>query len=438
MQHPIFGAYVQDTSFFALTRVTLFGIIFLNSQFFFVKGANPFGIYFVQELYLLFIFLYSIFYIIRNKGILSYIDFFVLFYVALFVLLSSIFAYFTYGQPLLFGVFESRVTFMTLVYFPLKDLIRGNTHRMIYAMDRIVYICLFFVFLGALTKLGIVSVTQYYAFGTSDVTARGVNFEEFLRGDRMATGRFYFIFITIYATLMFVLTMKRFWGILLLLFIWYVFFVLQERQSMVGIMIAVGVLMGAELSFKRMRRGMVIMLGGVVALAALIVLQGGIFGSLSALVADTVAADITNLARFQTALTIFENMKWLTGHGVLSPLWNGGFHDIYSPLFFLGDVGLLGTIFRLGGIPGITILLIAVAFFVWLVRRTPAPMVRRLMWMLVSYLVVTALTSAPFEYRGHYLALMLIIIEMYRMRQPVAVKVPVSGWNRSGIGPYGA
>ena len=410
--HPLVGDYLPDPRFGWSAKAVIVLILFLNCQFLFVKSANPFGVHYVQELYLLSLLAYVPVYILRKSAIISRLDGFVLLYVTLFAGLSAVFALFEYGQPLFYGVFEARVTFMTLVYFPLKDLVRGRKKRLVFVLNTTVFILFLVAFLGLLVKLGLFSIADFYGFGTSNFAARGdIDTADILRGDRMATGRFTVIFATIYALAMVTQSASPAWRFAAFVALWYIVFGLQERQTMVGVSVSLIYLVLSGFHLRRMRKGSVEMVIAGLGAILLIYLNSDLFSAQSQLLDNTLDADIYALARVETALTIFEEMNLTFGHGALSLLWQDGFHRIFSERFFLGDVGVIGTAFRLGAIP--TLLLIGYAA-VFLVLRTlllPEAGLRKLVWALLAYLAITAITSAPFEYVGNYLALVFLILD---------------------------
>lgn len=254
-----------------------------------------------------------------------------------------------YSQPVFYGIFESRVTLMILAYFPLKDLIKSRLDRLVFLLNTTVVILFFVAFLGLLLKVGLVSITNYYSFGTSGVTGRG-NLEsaEVLRGDRLATGRFVIIFSIIYVltTMIHAPSLVRGWIVLVALF--ELVFVLQERQSILGVSVVLLYLVFHGWLSLSVRLGQLVLIVGGCTTASLLYMNTNFISEPLQLLNMTLQSDFTVYARFETAQTVFENMFLFLGHGALSLIWQDGFHRIFSERFFIGDVGWFGTAFRLG------------------------------------------------------------------------------------------
>ncbi|MBI6630995.1 hypothetical protein [Pontibaca salina] len=440
--HPLVGDYPPDPRFGWSAKAVIVLISFLNCQFLFVKSANPFGVHYVQELYLLALLAYVPVYVLRKSAVISRMDGFVLLYATLFTGLSAVFALLEYGQPLFYGILEARVTLMTLAYFPLKDLVRGRKKRLVYALNTTVFILFLVALLGLLVKLGLFSIAGYYRFGTSDLAARGdIYSADTLRGDRMATGRFIVIFSTIYALTMVTQSASHAWKFVAFVALWHIVFVLQERQTMVGVSVSLTYLVLSGFHLRRIRKGSVaIVIAGVGAIL-FAYLSSDLLLAQSRLLDNTLNADFYALARVDTALSIFEQMNLTFGHGALSLLWQDGFHRIFSERFFLGDVGIIGTAFRLGAIPALLLIGNAAAFLVLRTLHLPEAGLRKLVWALLAYLAITAITSAPFEYVGNYLALVFLILdrspsqtarlELATSEQWAAVRRAPLNWNQT-------
>ena len=427
-KHPIFGYYSEDKSFGSKTKFLILTITFLNSQILFVRGANPFGTHFVQEFYILFLVTYFSIFLLRRSGVINKFDGFVATIPFLIVGLSAAYAFLEYRQPIFYGVFEARVTLMTLAFFPLYHLVRNEKHRLVFFLNANVVMFLLVFAIGMAVKLGLTSISTLYNFGTSDLALRGdIESAEALRGDRLSTARYIIVFSAIYSISMTIFSTSLRWGLLSILSLAHVAFVLQERQSIVGVAVVIIFLVFSGLLQKRVKKSVLYSLFGMILIVALGLATPGFFGSLFQLFDATRSIDLETFARFQTALTMIENMKLFIGHGALSLLWQDGFHRIYSHGFFIGDAGILGTAFRLGLVPAIVIMLFSLWYIAKRVGKVSEPNARKFLWALVIYLIVTSPAIAPFEYTGNYLAIILLIVACLRQqmlkRSPVSLRI---------------
>lgn len=387
------------------TKTFLFVILFFNSQIFFFSGGNQLGIWGAQEVFLLFLILYAMLCLLNGllSGKMEYYDLYVFFMVFIFMGCSSIFAYVQYDQPIIYGLIESRIVTSLLIYFPVKRMmIKGHIGSDV-VMNYIFKVTVLIVFFGIVIKIGFFPKNMLM---TPPVETGMEN----LRLDRNSMGRYYIIFSALYSLSQFNRTQKISWGIYFLLFLFAAIFIIQERQIAIGILLSTCF----YLFYKTVKTGRLksifIFIFGLAGLAFVVgVSLPQKSSNILYMFSQVFSENIIESARFRTLLVIYDHMAsdpWI-GHGALSLLWNDGFHVLYGDTFHLGDVGIFGTFFRLGLLVSVPVFFIIAYATLNIIRKMDSSVAKDVITLGVLFSLFTLPTSAPIEYRGYFIGLLL-------------------------------
>ncbi len=386
--------------------------IFLNSQIVMFNVHNPLSISGAFECFIATLLIYSALHftlMLINKRIHT-IDCVLAIIIGGMWCSSAIASYLYYEQPLYYGLIEERRVLALLAYFPLVQLIRKgilSSEQIV----RYVFICaLLAAGLQWLIKFNLVSVPLSHfqeasEFATDDSTARK---------DRMSIAVMYLVFALFYG----VAKGRRennikgyLWALFFLLTL---FFVTQTRQITIA---SIASVLTLSLTNKKFR---------VYALSGFLII-----GIISAFLANTALLyypthfsslldlqHLQNSARYFTLNIIFNELidSWFMPHGSLSALWQNGFSSIYTPHFFLSDVGIFGTFFRYG-IFAIPLLLYAFKVFAGEILRMPKGIERNIVISSMLMIFFLLPTSAPLEHRGDFTALILALAVGKNYRQ---------------------
>lgn len=389
------------------TKVLAVLLLIINAQIFFVSGANPLGIYGVQEVFFGFLIGYTVFYFARKFLLSSNIcktDFFVISVVVFFVASSSLLSYLQFGQPLVWGVVEARLVLANLIYFPLKYFVESHKLSSSFILNTILCIAFAIIVFDALYQLNI--------FPKEVFPTEIVQGNDEIRSDRSSVGRFYLITCVIYSLVMYVRTGNLKWGLTFITFIYAIFFMLQERQSMIALtLIAILFFTYRTIAFNAVKKfAKIIILLSCSGLILLVFFQNKIEG-VKILIFERLLSDSADAgARFNTVVIMFSELQrnnWI-GHGALSLLWKDGFHRLYGDSFFIGDVGIIGTIFRLGLLAFPVIIVVSYFLYLTWKKMTPSPN-KDVVGLSLLYCIFTLPTSAPMEYRGYFISILLAL-----------------------------
>lgn len=388
-----------------MISVRAWGVVLLllvNAQIFFVNAANPFAIRGAQEVFFVFCILYTFFYVAASfakSGRIRFDEFFTISVVVCLVFGSAFFAYVKYGQPLSYGFIESRRVFALLVYFPLKSALRKNDNSVEMLIQYILYISVFLWIIAFLMKIGLI------AAGSLDMSG------DSLRSDRNGMGKYYFVFSYIVSLVNYYKTKNIKWALLAILFIYGVFFITQERQGMLAVALVTFLYTVFMASIKgsikaTFRSFLVVLIVAVVFIFFMEEQRNDVYELLSEVLSESVLES----ARGRTLNTIWIQLADNYGlpSGALYLYWQDGFHRFYGPNFFLGDVGIFGTIFRLGFL---SVPFLGYVFFVLfrsaVFMRSSA--IKEIVVLGYAYAFFTLATSGLLEYRGFFLALLYVI-----------------------------
>lgn len=276
-------------------------------------------------------------------------------------LVSALFAYFHFGQPVQFGLLEERRSFLYLLFFPaLYLMFRAQPTQQ--QLER-------FFLAGALACVAVGFL--YYLKVIPQNADVGFNVDEKdyglnpLRPDRYSIGNSY---VSVCAMmLMYRLRRQVQWVPLLLLGVLaaYLWLVLQTRNIMMIWALAALWVFRAHWHVAA-KLGVLVALVVAVAYLAVPEMFDAQYERLMALVQEAsepggVRADTGSIILRDTAA------NWYVGMGALSLQWENGFARLYSSYFYLSDVGILGVMYRYGFLTP----LIALVYFVgfWRISR---------------------------------------------------------------------
>lgn len=373
-------------------------ILFLNSQLFFSMGQNPAGIVGVEEAAVVAIFLYIS---LRSiQGNLGLFDIKIIFSVFTLNFCSAFFSYLRFDQPILYGMIEARAFFAILAYMPVLDYLKR--HGLEYLFQVILGIALFCMIIGC---------TWYFNIIPKSFFPNTIEYgENSLRDGRFTGGR-YFIYFAPFISLHLIRNglPNKYWHIFIFYAsIAYVAFILQERQVLFSQLFSLLILFLLFFCGRYSIRVMKIFIPAVALSTLAIFLMIDSF----AYVMELNLENLLVSKRAVSYLTVIETLTehgFLVGNGSVWGFWNGGFERIYGYRLSLGDIGLVGSIYRFG----LPISLIVYFYFFYFLYRFYFKFSNAGKEVVVSLLMTTVLTlpvSAPLEYRGYYLSIFLAIL----------------------------
>lgn len=357
--------------------------------------TNPFGVFGLRELFLAltvaWVGLGLTFGTIRGP-----LDYAIIGCTLLFVGISILSSYASYGQPMLYGLLEDRRFFGLWLYFPLRDAIRQL------GFDRALNLMFFVAFtiavLGFLYKYGVVA-------GWADVTY-----------DRNRLGRANIA--TPFVIMMVAMAWYRWngWqmgklrlaGLAFMLV--YLVVVAQTRQSIIALLGSIMMVFflaairnGRGLTFLSLSAAaLAVIVFAIVAPATAIALLPDQFQEL---LSERYLQDSVRTIAYTAAL----NDLLLFGHGALSLQFDNGFANYYGEMFFIADIGIVGTLYRFGifAIPFIIYTLLLFRYIVkWSLRVRPISYFYALSAGSLT-LLLPWLTAAILEFRSEQMATLL-------------------------------
>lgn len=302
---------------------------------------NPYGIAFVNELYLAGCIALTALLILsmadeasRELRILMY---YCLYSTIVFLVLPAIFAYFTYGQPIVYGLIEERRLLFCLGFAPL--LLLSKRVSTLQFERALIYAALIAALLSWCFKFGVIPDLR-----------EEVRSDD--RPDRSSIGPFlicfgYFYCIQIWSKGVSPINNakrnKNFYLIIAALLLLTLVFATQTRQLIV-------LCLAFTLFCLRAK--------AIVWAASLCVLLSPFYFYPSLLEMlglnmefyDSTLDGVEDSVRSTTISMIFSHLElvnWLPS-GSLSLMWQDGFIPYFGEHFFLSDVGIIGTLFRFG------------------------------------------------------------------------------------------
>lgn len=387
-----------------LLWVVFFSIIFLNSQIVFFNVHNPMSIRGLQEVFNVSLFLsfFVLMYFsqLRNEKIDSNIIIFSYLIIIAYIT-DALFSYLSYGQPFILGLIESRRILAGFILIPVyialrkKVLNTSNILLMLYVSGLIT------AFIAVLVNFGLLPELM-------PLEKREGAFRE----DRMSIGTYYLVFSALLANYYFFTTRFKFSNFIALLFLLFVLVTVTQTRNVLFATLLTIVFINFFILKKYVTQA-VLIIGALAAIGVVYLISPEIVTRYLEVYLSMFSSESTSESvRFVTYTIILENLylDYFMPKGSLSLLWGGGFNSYYGHHFFLSDVGLLGSFFRYG----------LFAFVIWFVlvfvmykayKEIPLYLdsVRYIFIAWSVYFVITLPLSAPLEYRGYILGLIIAL-----------------------------
>ena len=367
---------------------------------------NPIGFKFLNEAYLALCLGLALLLVLastdetgREYRVLMY---YALYSVLIFTLLPAIFAYHTYGQPIVYGLIEERRILFAFGFVPLLLLAKRITTLQ---FERgLLYAALIAVILSWLYKFGLIP----------DLREEQTAWD---RPDRSSIGPFllcftYFYCIQVWAKGQSPINgdkrQKTFYLIIAVLILLTLVFATQTRQ-LIALCLA--------FTLFSLRAKAVIWAASLCILLSPFYFYPSLLEVLGLNVefyAENFEKGVEDNVRSNTIASIFGHLalvKWLPS-GSLSLMWQDGFIPYFGEHFFLSDVGIIGTLFRFGFL---TFLLVPLTFYIYhRIARNIHPNMTFTYATILAFMVIWPL-NALFEYTQPVIA-MLFVIHALRAR----------------------
>lgn len=393
-----------SSKFFYLPLTVL--AIILHFSVFGDSTHNPLGFKFLNEAYLAVCLGLSLLLILSRTDEASpefrVLMYYAVYSVVVFTVLPAIFSFFTFGQPIAYGLIEERRILFTFGFVPLLLLSKRVSTRQ---FERsIIYSALLAVFLSWCFKFGLVP----------DLRTEQTSWD---RPDRSSIGPFlicfaYFYCIKIWSTGKSPIDessrQRNLYMILAAIFLLTLVFATQTRQLIV-------LCLAFTLFCLRSK--------AIIWAASLCILLSPFYFFPSLL--ETLGINLefyqSNLeggvedgVRPHTIASVFRHLdlvNWLPS-GSLSLMWQDGFIPYFGEHFFLSDIGIIGTLFRFGFL---TILLVPLSLFVYYrIARNISPQMSFTYPVILAMFVIWPL-SGLFEYNQPVIC-MLFVLHALRAR----------------------
>jgi len=367
---------------------------------------NPIGIKFLNEVYLavclgasLLLILASTEDAAREFRILMY---YALYSVLVFTVLPAIFSFYTYGQPITYGLIEERRILFAFGFVPL--LLLAKNLSTLQFERAILYAALIAVFLSWLFKFGLLP----------DWREEQTSWD---RPDRSSIGPFlicfaYFYCIQIWSKGISPINgdkrQKNFYLLMAAILLLTLVFATQTRQLIV---------LCLAFTLFCLRAKAIVWAASLCMLLSPLYFYPELLDVLGLNIEfyeNSLDGDVEDGVRPNTIASVFNHLRlvnWLPS-GSLSLMWQDGFIPYFGEHFFLSDIGIIGTLFRFGFL---TFLLVPLTLFIYqrIARNINSDMG-------FSYAVMLALfviwpLSGLFEYAQPVIA-MLFVIHALRAR----------------------
>ena len=393
------------SSRFFFLPLTVLAII-LHFSVFGDSTHNPIGFKFLNEAYLAVCLGFAVLLILsstedasREFRILMYYAFYS---VVVFTVLPAIFSYFTFGQPITYGLIEERRILFTFGFVPLLLLAKHISTRQF--EHALVYAALTAVFLSWCFKFGMLP----------DLREEQTSWD---RPDRSSIGPFLICFAYFYSIQIWAKGKSPING--------------ERRQRNVYLVIAAVLLL--TLVFATQTRQLIVLClaftlfslraKAVVWAASLCVLLSPLYfypelleilGLNVEFYESSLDGDVEDGVRPHTIASVFSHLNlvsWLPS-GSLSLMWQDGFIPYFGEHFFLSDIGIIGTLFRFGFL---TFLLVPLTLFVYLrIARSINSDMEFVYPVMLAFFVIWPLNGL-FEYTQPVIC-MLFVLHALRAR----------------------
>lgn len=367
---------------------------------------NPIGFKFLNEAYLalcvglaLLLVLASTDESAREYRVLMYYAFYS---VLIFTLLPAIFAYHTYGQPIVYGLIEERRILFAFGFVPL--LLLAKRVSTLQFERALLYAALFAVILSWLYKFGLIP----------DLREEQTAWD---RPDRSSIGPFllcftYFYCIQVWAKGQSPINgeqrQKTFYLIIAAIILLTLVFATQTRQLIV---------LCLAFTLFCLRAKALIWAVSLCFLASPFFFYPTLLETLGLnleFYASNFEEGVEDNVRSNTIASIFGQLalvKWLP-NGSLSLMWQDGFIPYFGEHFFLSDVGIIGTLFRFGFL---SFIIVPLTLYIYQrIARNIHTDMRFSYAVILAYMVIWPL-NALFEYTQQVFV-MLFVIHALRAR----------------------
>ena len=343
-----------SSKFFFLPLTVL--AIVLHFSVFGDSTHNPIGFKFLNEAYLAVCLGLSLLLILssteessREFSVLMYYAFYSVF---VFTVLPAIFSFYTFGQPITFGLIEERRILFTFGFVPLLLLAKHISTRQF--EHAFIYAALIAVLLSWCFKFGLVP----------DLREEQTSWD---RPDRSSIGPFLICFAYFYCIQVWAKGKSPING--------------EQRQRKLYLILAAVLLL--TLVFATQTRQLIVLClaftlfslraKAIIWAASLCVLLSPLFfypelleilGLNVEFYESSLDGDVEDGVRPHTIASVFSHLNlvnWLPS-GSLSLMWQDGFIPYFGEHFFLSDIGIIGTLFRFGFL---TFLLVPLTLFVY-------------------------------------------------------------------------
>ena len=343
-----------SSKFFFLPLTVL--AIVLHFSVFGDSTHNPIGFKFLNEAYLAVCLGFALLLILssteessREFRILMYYAFYSVF---VFTVLPAIFSFYTFGQPITYGLIEERRILFTFGFVPLLLLAKYVSTRQF--EHAFIYAALIAVVLSWGFKFGLVP----------DLREEQTSWD---RPDRSSIGPFLICFAYFYCIQVWAKGKSPING--------------EQRQRKLYLLIAAVLLL--TLVFATQTRQLIVLClaftlfslraKAIIWAASLCVLLSPLFfypelleilGLNVEFYENSLDGDVEDGVRPHTIASVFSHLSlvnWLPS-GSLSLMWQDGFIPYFGEHFFLSDIGIIGTLFRFGFL---TFLLVPLTLFVY-------------------------------------------------------------------------
>ena len=363
---------------------------------------NPYGITMVNELYLALCLCLTAFLILamadeasREIRILMY---YCLYSTVVFLVLPAVFAYFTYGQPIVYGLIEERRILFCLGFVPL--LLLSKRVSTLQFERALIYAALVAAFLSWCFKFGVIPDLR------DEVRSDD-------RPDRSSIGPFlicfgYFYCIQIWSKgkspINDAKRNRNLYLVIAALLLLTLVFATQTRQLIV---------LCLAFTLFCLRAKAVIWAASLCVLLSPFYLYPSLLEMLGLNIEfyDNALDGIEDGVRSTTVSMIFDHLNlvnWLPS-GSLSLMWQDGFIPYFGEHFFLSDVGIVGTLFRFGFL---TFLIVPLSLLVYRnIARNIGTDMQFLYSVMLALFVIWPLNGL-FEYGQPVIATLFVIHAM--------------------------
>ncbi|WP_312960136.1 hypothetical protein [Stutzerimonas nitrititolerans] len=363
---------------------------------------NPYGITMVNELYLAICLCLTAFLILamadeasREIRILMY---YCLYSTVVFLVLPAVFAYFTYGQPIVYGLIEERRILFCLGFVPL--LLLSKRVSTLQFERGLIYAALVAAFLSWCFKFGVIPDLR------DEVRSDD-------RPDRSSIGPFlicfgYFYCIQIWSKgkspINDAKRNRNLYLVIAALLLLTLVFATQTRQLIV---------LCLAFTLFCLRAKAVIWAASLCVLLSPFYLYPSLLEMLGLNIEfyDNALDGIEDGVRSTTVSMIFDHLNlvnWLPS-GSLSLMWQDGFIPYFGEHFFLSDVGIIGTLFRFGFL---TFLIVPLSLLVYRnIARNIGTDMQFLYSVMLALFVIWPLNGL-FEYGQPVIATLFVIHAM--------------------------